>query len=89
VCGETATLAALAAAGLRPRVVARRPGPLGQRLTARASVLEARGLLPAGRREEELMVISATRSTQLLNLRRPDALIRTVGRGTVNERRQG
>ena len=89
VCGETATLAALAAAGLRPRVVARRPGPLGPRLTARASVLEARGLLPAGRREEELMVISATRSTQLLNLRRPDALIRTVGRGTVNERRQG
>jgi release factor glutamine methyltransferase len=83
VCGETTTLAALSAAGLRPRVVARRPGPLGPRLTARAPVLEARGLLPVGRREEELLVISATRSTQLLNLGRRDALIRTVGRGTV------
>ena len=81
VCGETATLAALAAAGLHPRVVARRRGPLGPQLTARAGMLEARGLLPAGRREEELLVISATQRTQLLNPRRADAFIHTVGRG--------
>jgi release factor glutamine methyltransferase len=59
VCGETATRAALAAAGLSSRVLARRAGPLGPRLAARAADLEARGLLPAGRREEELLVISA------------------------------
>jgi len=81
LCGETATLAALAAAGLSPRVVTRRPGPLGPRLTARAPMLEARGLLPAGRRQEELLVISATRSTPLLNLERPDALKQMLGRG--------
>jgi release factor glutamine methyltransferase len=81
LCGETATLAALAAAGLSPRVVARRPGSLGPRLTARAPMLEARGMLPPGRRQEELLVISATRSTQLLNLRRPDALKQMLGRG--------
>jgi release factor glutamine methyltransferase len=81
VCGETATLAALAAAGLRPRVMARRRGPLGPQLTARAPVLEARGLLPDGRHEEELLVICATRPAKLLNQRRPDALIHTVGRG--------
>ncbi len=81
LCGETATLAALATAGLSPRVVARRPGPLGPRLTARAPVLEALGLLPLGRRQEELLVISATRSTQLLNLGRPDALKQMLSRG--------
>ena len=81
VCGETATLTALAAAGLSPRVVARRPGSLGPRLTARAPMLEARGLLPPGRHQEELLVISATRSTQLLNLKRPDALKQMLGRG--------
>jgi release factor glutamine methyltransferase len=57
-CGETATLAALAAAGLHPRVMAR------------------------GRGEEELLVISATQRTKLLNPRRPAAFIHTVGRGT-------
>jgi release factor glutamine methyltransferase len=58
VCGETATLSALAAAGLRPSVVARRPGPLGPRLAGRAGVLRERGLLANGQVEEELLVVA-------------------------------
>jgi release factor glutamine methyltransferase len=85
VCGESATLAALVAAGLHPRVQARRPGPLGPRLAARTAMLEARGLLPAGSREEDLLVVSATRPAQLLNLGGPDALIHAGGGGQRKE----
>jgi release factor glutamine methyltransferase len=57
VCGEEATLGALAATGLRAETVARRRGPLGPLLSARAPELERRGLLAEGEREEELLVI--------------------------------
>jgi release factor glutamine methyltransferase len=58
VAGVDDTLARLAEAGLRGGIVARRRGPLGPLLAARAPMLEARGLLAPGQREEELVVIS-------------------------------
>jgi release factor glutamine methyltransferase len=57
VNGEAATLARMRAAGLEPFVAERRRGPLGPLLTARAPLLEARGLLAPGVREEELLVV--------------------------------
>ena len=60
--GEAATLARLAATGLAPEVLARRRGPLGPIASARAEMLQRRGLLAPGEREEELLVVSATAS---------------------------
>ena len=57
--GEEATLAALRAGGLEPSVVARQRGPLGPLVSARAEMLERRGLLAPGEREEEILVIEA------------------------------
>lgn len=57
--GEEATLEALRAGGLTPEVVARRRGPLGPLVSARAELLERRGLLAPGEREEEILVIEA------------------------------
>jgi release factor glutamine methyltransferase len=57
VVGLQPTVAALEAGGLRVDVVARRPGPLGPLLAARAAALEQRGLLRPGQREEELLVV--------------------------------
>lgn len=62
VCGEDSTLEYLEAAGLRASVVDRRGGPLGPRLSERAEVLEARGLLEAGQRREEMLVICGRRA---------------------------
>jgi release factor glutamine methyltransferase len=59
VCGEASTLERLQRHGLRTEVLARRRGRLGPILAARAQVLEERGLLAAGEREEELLVIRA------------------------------
>jgi release factor glutamine methyltransferase len=59
VCGEASTLERLQGNGLRTKVLARRRGRLGPILAARAQVLEERGLLAAGEREEELLVIRA------------------------------
>jgi release factor glutamine methyltransferase len=59
VCGPEVTLAQLREGGLDADVVARRRGPLGPLLTARVETLESRGLLPRGRREEEMLVIRA------------------------------
>jgi release factor glutamine methyltransferase len=60
VSGLTRTLDVLEAAGLRADVVARRRGPLGPLLSARAASLRARGLLgPAN--EEELYVVRGQR----------------------------
>ena len=81
VCGEAETLERLEAAGLATTVRIRRPGALGPRLAARTEMLEARGLLGAGQREEELLVISATRPRSPANSSAADALIHTVGRG--------
>ena len=58
VNGEEATLGRLRAAGLAPSVVARRRGGLGPLLAARASRLEARGLLAPGERAEDLLVVA-------------------------------
>lgn len=57
--GERETLDALSFGGLRPEVVARVRGPLGPVAASRAELLEARGSLRAGEREEELLVIHA------------------------------
>jgi release factor glutamine methyltransferase len=57
--GERPTLDRFAAAGLSAEVVARRRGPLGPLVTARAELLERRGLLAPGQREEELVVVRA------------------------------
>jgi release factor glutamine methyltransferase len=59
--GEEATLRALRDSGLDPEVVARRRGPLGPIASARAELLEGRGLLEAGVREEEILVIHGRR----------------------------
>lgn len=60
--GVPATLERLRDGGLEDvAVAARRRGPLGPLLTARAPELERRGLLPGGRREEELVAIRARR----------------------------
>jgi release factor glutamine methyltransferase len=59
VCDTQKTLAALDANGLRADVVARRRGALGPLLRARASQLEASGILAAGEREEEVVVVRA------------------------------
>jgi release factor glutamine methyltransferase len=40
-------------------VVARHRGPLGPLVSARAEMLERRGLLGPGEREEEMLVIAA------------------------------
>lgn len=56
------TLAALAEAGLETSIVLRRPVPFGPVLRKRARYLEQRGLIPAGQREEELVVIRADRT---------------------------
>jgi release factor glutamine methyltransferase len=59
VCGPQTTLAQLREGGLDADVVARRRGPLGPLLTQRVEMLEERGLLPRGQREEEMLVIRA------------------------------
>jgi release factor glutamine methyltransferase len=60
VSGLLQTLEALEVAGLRADVVARRRGPLGPLLSARAAALRARGLL-GPQDEEELYVVRGRR----------------------------
>jgi len=55
--GLRQTTERLAAGGLEVEVVARRQGPLGPLMSARAATLETRGLLPRGQRHEELLVV--------------------------------
>jgi release factor glutamine methyltransferase len=55
--GLEPTVSALEATGLRVEVLERRRGPLGPLLTARAPLLEARGLLAPGEREEEVVIV--------------------------------
>ena len=57
--GEDETLAALRAGGLEPEILARERGPLGPLVSARAELLERRGLLAPGEREEDVLVIAA------------------------------
>ena len=55
--GERETLEALTETGLDANVLVRRRGGLGPIVSARADDLEARGVLVAGQREEDLLVI--------------------------------
>jgi release factor glutamine methyltransferase len=55
--GLEPTIAALERSGLTVDVLERHRGPLGPLLTARAPLLEARGLLAPGQREEEIVVV--------------------------------
>jgi len=57
VCGTEATLEALRDGGLEAEVIARQRGRLGPLMSARVQALEQRGLLGAGQREEEVVVI--------------------------------
>jgi release factor glutamine methyltransferase len=59
VCDVDRTLEALGRAGLVPRVLARATVPFGPVMRARTALLEARGLICAGQREEELVVVAA------------------------------
>lgn len=56
-CGVDRTLDALTAAGLAAEVVHRCVQPFGPVLRLRAALLEARGLIRPGQRDEELVVI--------------------------------
>ncbi len=57
--GTQSTLDALAAAGLRARVLARAEVPFGPVLKARAAMLESRGMIYLGQRIEKLVVVGA------------------------------
>jgi release factor glutamine methyltransferase len=59
VCGIDESLERFRAAGLEAAVAERRTGRLGPLLAARVDLLERRGLVPAGSRREDLVVISA------------------------------
>ncbi|GGT93960.1 HemK2/MTQ2 family protein methyltransferase [Streptomyces lateritius] len=58
--GTDASLEALHRSGLNAEVVRRRSQPFGPVMSARARWFEQRGLVPSGRRTEELVVIRAT-----------------------------
>ncbi|HLM26130.1 MAG TPA: HemK2/MTQ2 family protein methyltransferase [Thermoleophilaceae bacterium] len=60
ITGEQITLDAMRAGGLEPAVVRRERSPLGPLHGSRAELLERRGLLEPGQREEEVMVIRGT-----------------------------
>lgn len=59
LCGTEQTLTRLSDAGLHADVAQRQRGPLGPLMLARVEELERRGLLAAGQRDEELLVIRA------------------------------
>jgi release factor glutamine methyltransferase len=61
VCDTDLTLDALARVGLVPTVLATATVPFGPVMHARAALLEARGLIEPGQREEELVVVGARR----------------------------
>lgn len=59
VCDEQVTLSRLADAGLHAEVLSRCTLPFGPVMRVRAAMLEARGLVEPGQRDEELVVIGA------------------------------
>ncbi len=61
VCDEDITRKHFADAGLQAEVLSRCRVPFGPVMRARAAMLEARGLVEPGQREEELVVIGAHR----------------------------
>jgi release factor glutamine methyltransferase len=60
LCDEQRTVEMLAQRGLEARIAARRSGPLGRRMRARAPMLRARGLLTDGE-VEDMVVVRARR----------------------------
>ena len=56
--GEQETLDRMRDAGFEPAVLERRTGPLGPLMAARAPLLEARGRLEPGVREEDLLIVA-------------------------------
>ncbi|MGH3833457.1 MAG: HemK2/MTQ2 family protein methyltransferase, partial [Pseudonocardiaceae bacterium] len=62
VCDDDLTLSRLADAGLQAEVLTRCVVPFGPVMRLRATMLEARGLLEPGQRDEELVVIGARRA---------------------------
>lgn len=62
VCNTDLTLDALDRAGLVPEVLAKATVPFGPVMTARAALLEARGMIRPGQRFEELVVVGARRA---------------------------
>jgi release factor glutamine methyltransferase len=64
ICDADATLAAFAAGGLEADVAERHHGALGRLMAQRAEALEARGLLAAGRREEDVLVLRGRAPTR-------------------------
>jgi release factor glutamine methyltransferase len=63
--GERATLERLSASGLETSVLARQRGPLGPVVRSRAPLLERRGILAPGQREEEVLVIEGVARTEI------------------------
>jgi release factor glutamine methyltransferase len=61
VCDDSVTLSHLADAGLQAEVLTRCTVPFGPVMRLRATMLEARGLIEPGQRDEELVVIGAQR----------------------------
>jgi release factor glutamine methyltransferase len=61
VCDEDITLKRFADTGLQAEVVARCTVPFGPVMRARAAMLEARGLVEPGQRQEELVIVGARR----------------------------
>jgi len=59
VCGLEPTVQRLEGAGLTVEVLERRRGALGPLVSARAPLLEARGILAPGEREEDMLVVKA------------------------------
>jgi release factor glutamine methyltransferase len=59
VCGLEQTVDALEGGGLAVEVLERRRGPLGPLVSARAPLLEARGILAPGEREEDMLIVKA------------------------------
>lgn len=59
LCGIEPTLERLACAGMQAGVVARRRGPIGPIVRERAELLESRGILAPGERDEEVVIVRA------------------------------
>jgi release factor glutamine methyltransferase len=64
VNGEDETVARLADSGLEASVAARHRGPLGPLFGDQADELERRGLLTAGQREEDVVVVRGVRPAE-------------------------
>ncbi len=62
VCDDDVTLRLLAEAGLPAEVLTRATVPFGPVMRLRAAMLEARGLVEPGQRDEQLVVIGARRA---------------------------